>query len=273
MAADLSSLYVRGMMVPHTAPPTRRAPFETAPFKSRNDYNDIIARNIFNSDGLIPDVQIAGEGGFDTNTAKESALPLQLVGTIVHVNPGKSVATIQLKGNADKVLPYIANDDVEGMATLIKIERKKAFIRNTSSGALEYIQIKDDTSFAFKKQNPPPSAQQGPVQKEGDNNFAIARNDLEKQMQNLPELLTQARAVPNMVAGRVDGFRILDVQDGSLYTNLGIKTGDIIKSVDGEPIDSPAKAMELYNGLRSKNQLRLTVERNGQVQTMTYNIR
>lgn len=276
MMADLTGLGFRAVMVPTAAPSAKRQLSEPAPYKPRSDYNDILARNIFNSDGFIPDVQIADGGTVDTSgPAKESQLPLQLVGTIVHANPGKSVATIELKGNAEKIIPYIPNDDIEGMATLLKVERKKAFIRNLSGGTLEYIQIKDDSAVSFKTKTPVVT-QDGPIMKEGDNNFAISRGDLEMQMSNLPELLTQARAVPNLVPGgngKVDGFRILDVQENSIYTKLGVHSGDIIKSVDGEPLDSPAKAMELYNSLRSKAQVKLSVERNGSTSTMTYNIR
>jgi general secretion pathway protein C len=273
MAADLTTVGVRSYMIPAGAPPSKRQNLEAPPYKPLADYGDILSRNIFNSDGFIPEVQVADSNAeLDTNTARETSLPLTLIGTIVHANPGKSVATIQEKGNADKVLPYIPNDEIEGLATLIRVERKKVFIRNLSAGTLEYIQIKDDSTLAFSKK----VVQDGPIEKDGNNTFAISRSDLETQMSNLPELLTQARAVPNLVPGgngKIDGFRILDVVEGSLYTKLGIKTGDIIKGVDGEPVDSPAKAMELYNSLRSKAQVQLTLDRNGTTSTMTYNIR
>jgi general secretion pathway protein C len=60
---------------------------------------------------------------------------------------------------------------------------------------------------------------------------------------------------------------------GSIYTKLGIQEGDVLKEVDGERLDSPAKAMELYNGLRTRTNLKISGERNGQPFTMTYNIR
>jgi general secretion pathway protein C len=271
MAGDLTVTALRSAMIPSGAAPSlRRQYIEQTLFKPITDYDDIYARNIFNSDGFIPQVQIGNGSDLDINTARESALPLSLIGTIVHANPGKSVATIQVKGNAEKVLPYIPNDEIEGMATLIKVERKKAFIRNLSAGTLEYIQIKDENTFSFQKR---PVAD-GPIQKEGDNTYAITRTDLEGQMSNLPELLREARAEPvYLPGGKLDGFRIVEILDNSLYTKLGIKNGDVIKSVDGEPVDSPAKAMELYNTLRSKNQVQLTMDRNGKSMTVTYNIR
>jgi general secretion pathway protein C len=275
MMGDLAALYLRSFMIPTGTTQGKHVVQEQTLYKPRNDYDPILARNIFNSDGFIPEVQIAdGNANLDENTARETSLPLTLIGTIVHANPGKSVATIQLKGAADKILPYIPNDDIEGMATLMKVDRKKVFIRNLSAGSLEYIQIKDDSTFQFSKKTG--VTQDGPITKEGDNNFSIQRSDLEAQMTNLPKLLTEARAVPNLVPGgngKIDGFRILDVVDGSLFTKLGIKNGDIIKSVDGDPVDSPAKAMDLYNSLRNKQQVQISMDRNGSPTTMTYNIR
>jgi general secretion pathway protein C len=275
MLADLTSVALRGYMLPKGTNVNRKTSVPMAQYKARSVYDDILTRNIFNSDGLIPEVMVAGPNTSDPGVARESSLPLQLMGTIVHVSAGKSVATIQVNGNAEKVLPYIPNDEIEGMATLIKVERKKAFIRNLQSGAYEYIQIKDDSAFTFTKKTTG-ATQDGPILKESDTNFAITRSDLEMQMNNLPELLTQARAVPNILpssGGKVDGFLIVDIQENSIFRKLGISPGDVIKGVDGEPLDSPAKAMELYNGLKNKTTLRLQIDRNGKTETFTYNIR
>ena len=47
---------------------------------------------------------------------------------------------------------------------------------------------------------------------------------------------------------------------------------DVIKSVNNEPVNSPTKAMELYNALKSEGKIRLSVERNGREETFNYNI-
>jgi general secretion pathway protein C len=47
---------------------------------------------------------------------------------------------------------------------------------------------------------------------------------------------------------------------------------DVIKAVNGEAVNSPTKAMELYNALRSENQISLVIERNGREETFRYNI-
>jgi general secretion pathway protein C len=73
--------------------------------------------------------------------------------------------------------------------------------------------------------------------------------------------------------GKINGFRIVDIQEGSLFAKLGIQQDDVIDCVDGEPLDSAAKAMEFYNALSNKNKVELCVNRKGQKKTLTYNIR
>ncbi len=77
-----------------------------------------------------------------------------------------------------------------------------------------------------------------------------------------------------MKNGRLDGFIIADIQKGSIFEKLGIRQNDVLKSVNGESIDSPAKAMELYQALRSNAaQINLQLERDGRVENLTYTIK
>jgi general secretion pathway protein C len=70
----------------------------------------------------------------------------------------------------------------------------------------------------------------------------------------------------------VAGFRFVSIQPGSIYEKLGFKPDDVIKAVNGEPVNSPTKAMELYQTLKTENKIEMTVERNGRDETMTYTV-
>jgi general secretion pathway protein C len=81
--------------------------------------------------------------------------------------------------------------------------------------------------------------------------------------------------VPNIVpgsGGRVDGFRFVAIQPNSIYEKLGFKPMDVIKRVNGQEVNSPTKAMELYNALKTESRLQLTVERNGREELFKYDI-
>ena len=73
--------------------------------------------------------------------------------------------------------------------------------------------------------------------------------------------------------GLIECFSLADIATGSIYERLGLKKNDCIKSVNGEKIDSPAKAMELYNALRgSASSINLGIERNGRDDSFQYQI-
>ncbi|MGZ3816969.1 MAG: type II secretion system protein GspC [Bdellovibrio sp.] len=274
--ADLSILAYRDRMLPQSAPPARPKPprFDTS--ISRGAYNGIASRNIFASNGVIPDALV------DKNKEKEqkeadpvpSQLPLNLIGTLVHSNPEKSIAAIEVKGK-NQVISFTPGKEIEGMANIIRVERQKVIFRNLNSNRLEYIEMKKEgNKVAFGAGKAMGIATGKEVQKTGDNNFSIKRADLLKYTNDLSSVLMQARAVPNREpgTGNVNGFRLLDMQPGSIFEQLGLQRMDVIKSVDGTPVDSPAKAMELYNTLKNSPKVTLQVERNGKNETMTYNI-
>jgi general secretion pathway protein C len=276
IAADLTVLAYRDLMLPKSPPPMKQKLSRTLVPPARYQYNQVITRNIFNSDGVIPDplTQDGEEGAAPTEDgpAVPSNLPLNLVGTIVHANPGKSVATIESKQGGGTILPYVPGDDIEGLASLERVDRKRAIFRNSRNNRLEYIEIKDDALIKFGIKSP--NVQSGQVKQEG-NRFSIKKTDVVKHMENLPDLLQQARAVPNIIpgsGGRVDGFRILDIQDDSLFKQLGLQRMDVIKEVNGEPVDSPAKAMELYQSLKDSNNITIGIERDGRMQNLDYSI-
>ena len=260
-------------MLPNQAPPARiQKPRETL-VKERSDYLIITQRNPFNSDGVIPP-PLSSEGGEETDDGVPvlSQLPLTLVGTIVHLDPKRSVATIQNRGKSvnDQYVAYQVDDEIKGLAKILSIERKKVIFRNLNNNRKEYIEIKDDAQVKLGFQTA--KTQDEEVKQEG-SRFILKRSDVDKHTSNLPDLLQQARAVPNIIpgsGGQVDGFRLLEIDEGSIFEKLGLKKMDIIKGVNGEPVNSPAKAMELYNELKTSNRIDIEVERNGRTETMNY---
>lgn len=276
--ADLGILAYRDRMLPQSAPPARPKPPAPDNYVSSGVYNGITGRNIFAANGLIPDQLVdksKGDAGQKEADPVLSQLPLNLIGTLVHSVPEKSIASIEVKGK-NQVISYTPGKEVEGMASIIRVERQKVVFRNLNSNRLEYIEMKKDgnkVSFSGGAKGSTTTTGKE-VQKTADNTFAIKRADLLKYTNDLSSILMQARAVPNREpgTGNINGFRILDMQPGSIYEQLGIQRMDVIKSVDGTPVDSPAKAMELYNTLKNSPKVTLQVERGGKTETMTYNI-
>jgi len=273
LLADLGILYLRPSMLP-TEPPPMRPPRQMTPnYTTEAQYAKITDRNIFNADKKIPPALTAdgSEGDMLDMAPVASQLPLKLEGTLVHANPKKSVASIASKSN-NTVTAYMVDTEIDGMARITAIERRKVIFRNLNNQRLEFIEIPKDTALTFGMKEPVAGEE---VVKQGDTTFTMRRADINKYTSDLGSILQQARMVPNIIpgtGGRVEGFRFVAIQPGSIYEKLGFKPMDVIKKVNNEDVNSPTKAMELYNALKSEGRISLTIERNGRDETMQYNI-
>ncbi|MBK8164160.1 MAG: type II secretion system protein GspC [Gammaproteobacteria bacterium] len=77
---------------------------------------------------------------------------------------------------------------------------------------------------------------------------------------------------PKSADGRFVGYELQPGQDAALFARAGLSPGDIVTSVNGVKLDSPAKALSLLRGLTSAEEVRLEIERGGVPQSLIMNI-
>ncbi len=248
------------------------------PIKSRDFFQPIVSRNLFSSTGEIPPELLPK--GVDAkpkdNEPVQSTLPLNLVGTLVHSNPLKSLAAIEIKSK-NQITSFSPGKEIENLAKVEKIMRGKVIIRNLSADRLEYIEMKDANKVSFDAK---PKAAAGEekaavVQKSGDNKFEIKKSDLDEKLKDIQSILYQARAVPakRPGSGETYGFRLLEIQPDSIYTQLGLQVMDVITGVNGSPVTSTQQALEMYQALRNSPNIKLNVERGGKTEEMSYTVK
>jgi general secretion pathway protein C len=101
----------------------------------------------------------------------------------------------------------------------------------------------------------------------------LDRRDVEQAMGDLPKLLSQARAVPYMVNGSMNGFRLDSIAPASFYEKIGLKQGDVLQQVNGVDIRDPGTMLTLFQQLRNEKTVKLDVLRSNQRTAMTFDIR
>ena len=101
----------------------------------------------------------------------------------------------------------------------------------------------------------------------------LDRREVEQAMGDLPKLLMQARAVPYLVNGAINGFRLDYVAPSSFYEKIGLKYGDVLQQVNGVEIRDPGTMLTLFQQLRNERSVKLDVLRNNQRTAMTFDIR
>ncbi len=206
----------------------------------------------------------------------KSSLRASLIGTMVANRPEWSLATLRDDSSSD-VGVYMPGDRFM-TAEVDSIERLRVIVRN--EGRREYIALDDGTPKPAPSAPPPPAVATGPsepstagIEKIDDNNYNITRDLIDQQLANLSQLSTQARIVPSFKDGVANGFKLFSIRPGSLYSQIGIQNGDVIKRINGYEINSPDKALEVYSKLKESAKVEIEIERRGSPMKKSYTIR
>lgn len=93
--------------------------------------------------------------------------------------------------------------------------------------------------------------------------------------QDLSQILKDARAVPHSdtKSGEIKDYKFIEQDDNGVYSKLGLKKMDVIKSVDGKATSSPQQAMEMFNVLKKSGTHKIEIERDGKIQQLNYQVK
>jgi type II secretory pathway component PulC len=110
------------------------------------------------------------------------------------------------------------------------------------------------------------------IEKISDTQFKIQRSIVDKVLANQGSLMKAARVIPHEEDGRVVGVRLYGIRRTSLLGRLGIRNGDMLRTINGFDMTSPDSALEAYTTLRSADKLTLALKRKNKDMTIDYNI-
>lgn len=219
-----------------------------------------------------------------------TSLPIKLLGTLVVVPSEYSSATVELERKDQKIVTP-GFDLLGGQAKVHAIRRTYLILEESGKLTIAPLWPRPNAPKATAGRTSPSrpakpattSARAKPraakrqvaegVRKISDTSFQIERSVINKKLKNLGSLGQQARVVPNYHNGKYDGFRMIGMRGDSLFAGIGMKNGDIIKVINGNRIDSPNKALALYEALKNKSRLTVQIERGGMLKTLRYIVR
>ncbi len=101
---------------------------------------------------------------------------------------------------------------------------------------------------------------------------AVKRKDVMHYAKNFKEIWKNIAIKEIKVNGKIDGFKIMSVKADSIFSQLGLKRGDVIKSVNQRPLHSYADAFKIYNNINKYESLKLEIIRNNQKKELEYEI-
>ena len=101
-----------------------------------------------------------------------------------------------------------------------------------------------------------------------------SRDDLQRRLaQEAPRIMAETTLLPVWNAGRVAGFTISRVPDGSILSDAGIEAGDVLTHVNGTPVDSLATLVGLWPRLQAAGTVEADLVRGGQPVHLQINLK
>jgi len=103
--------------------------------------------------------------------------------------------------------------------------------------------------------------------------YVLSREVVRETLENLPALMTQARAELYFKEGRAEGFQLSQIQDGSLIKSVGFQDGDVIRSVNGQEVRSLEDAIEIYQKFGDSDSFTIGILRGERTKTLHVRIK
>jgi general secretion pathway protein C len=221
------------------------------------DVDSIAASHIFG----IADADPEGPAPIaqpDVDLADTRLVNLTLNGTVASEIQNYSVAIISDGGSDQQV--YTIGEAVGNNATLHAVYPDRVVLNE--KGSFTNLKLPRE----FKDSNVRTARQATPTTRQQVNNSKSLQAVVQ---QNLTKLTDVIRPTPYRVEGQQVGFRVYPGRDRRQFAALGLRPGDIIKDIDGQSLSDASQAMQIFQSLGSAEQVTVTLERNGENQTLT----
>ncbi len=202
-------------------------------------------------------------------------LNLTLLGVLASDSPVAKAIIADSSGNENY---YSINDQVPGGALLQEIHADHVMLMRNNR--LEALKLPDDLDGNVNYVAPAPMASPMPNAPGGNrlintatmSTGAILKDWREKIESDPQSLMNLVRAEPVNRDGKLVGYRVMPGKDRQLLAKFGLRTGDIVMEVNSIQLDSPLKGLDVLNDLKSTNQVTLGVERNGNRETLVFQV-
>ncbi|MEW6324711.1 MAG: type II secretion system protein GspC [Nitrospirota bacterium] len=262
LVADLATLFM-GASLEASMPPQRRPAMESPSLPTSANTETILRGNLFHPEQ---------RGNWAaTQPAAPPPVPLEsthrLVGTVIG-SGSFGFAVLEEKTSKAQLL-YRIDDLLPGGAQLIGIERYAAVIQ--LGGATHRLAIEEDVPVSSPAGATPAAG--GGVRELAANHWLIERRKVEAALDNLPQLLTQARLIPNFSGGKADGFRLVSIKANSFFSDIGLQDGDVLQRINGIEVKDPQNMLKAFGQLRNEANINLDLQRRSQPVTLAYEIR
>jgi general secretion pathway protein C len=112
-----------------------------------------------------------------------------------------------------------------------------------------------------------PGAADPDIKKVSDTEFVLENNAAGKLGEMQSAFMKTARVVPGK------GIRLQRASQTTVLSQMGLKKGDMITTINGHDMTQPDSAMEAYGKLKTSKSVQIVLERDGKPMTIDYSVK
>ena len=222
-----------------------------------SDVQAIVTAHIFGEASADDEPVVQPLEAETDNLADTRLTNLTLKGTVVSTPSEKAVAIIA-DGNKEEDV-YLIGAQVTSGAKLHAVYADRVVLNE--NGVL--------TNLKLPKEFPASAQPQARRSASAPSRATSATTSIQSVVaQNVSKLADVIRPTPYFVNGQQQGYRVYPGRDREAFSKLGLRPGDLIKDIDGQSLTDPTQAMQVFEKLGDADQVSVTVERNGEPQTI-----
>lgn len=277
-------LSLRGYAPRTAARPVAASPARVMPTMPPEQWSNLFAP----TQGMKLPSRLPGGGAKSVSRGPRTSFVL--VGTIVSSSPSARRAVLWANGMKEPKA-FRENEEIEPGAILSSIERDKVWItRGGEREMLEILPVGSKTRtpvsapVARSRSAAPAGPQEGGaspsqgvgairVERLGDNRYSIDEAGVAQLTGNINQFMTQVRLIPFFEGNKSAGYRIAAIRPGTTFEQLGFQGGDVLQQVNGLDVSSPEKLYTIFQNLKDEKKVSVNILRQGQKNTLTYEIR
>jgi general secretion pathway protein C len=238
---------------PWSPPPVPSATRSISTTTGGQSHQSIIDSHLFGT----ADAQSAPAITEETDDAPDTRLNLKLRATVSADD--QKIAHAIIADGTGKESVYFVRDSIPGGATLHRVHPDRVILNR--GGVLEALRLPKQ----FDAKPVTASRRSAPARKSTPTSPASVQTMIAENAANFTEII---RPQPYMPNGQLKGYRVFPGRNRQQFIALGLRPGDLVTEINGVPLNNPSQGAEIFRTLSDSTQVALTVERNGQKQTI-----
>lgn len=192
----------------------------------------------------------------------------------IYHSKDRVVVTVSKNGKSSVL---VRGDKIDGYVLDDAGAKEAIFLRNGKNYRITLVepkqkaQSKSSVKYVFgdKKKTTKPSS---PGITEEDGHTVVDKSLLQHYTKNMDDIWKNIGIKELKEGNQIKGFKVNFVKRGSDFAKLGLKRGDVIKSINGQELNSYNSALEIYKNIDTMEDLTLTIKRGKEEMELEYEI-